>query len=181
MRGISGTAKAKALILAAIPAGAVGFLLTGRWAIVAIVANLVLLAAGGGLWWFEVRWARRWPRLNRVGVPDDVPEPEGDDAYRGALDHGDPESVVLASRRVRRHQLTLSTTSRLRRYGMRRSVTDESAGGAKDLTMVANSLTQIQGVLQSAQRNARREQLWWLVAGLAASIPIGVAINLATG
>ncbi|MCO1599319.1 hypothetical protein M8C17_29605 [Micromonospora sp. RHAY321] len=181
MRGISGTATAKALILAAIPAGAGGFLVSGRWAIVAIAANLVLLAAGGGLWWFEVRWARRWPRLNRVGVPDDVPEPEGDGAYRGAVDHGDPESVVLASRRVRRHQLTVSPTSRVRRAGLRRSVTEESAGGAGDLTMVASTLSQVQSVIQSAQRTARWEQLWWLVAGLAASIPIGVAINLATG
>ncbi|WP_158610714.1 hypothetical protein [Micromonospora sp. BL4] len=175
----SGTAAAKALILTSIPVGAVGFLVTGWWAIVPIVANLVLLAGGGVLWWWEARRRRRWSQLHRVGVPDAVEDPAG---YGGAVnDLEDSESLVLASRRVRRHQLTLSTTSRLRQYGMRRSVTDEPARGANDLTMVANTLTEIQGVLQSAQRHARREQLWWLVAGLAASVPIGVAINLATG
>ncbi|MGW5559965.1 hypothetical protein ACWER9_22425 [Micromonospora sp. NPDC003944] len=184
MRGIRGTAAAKAFILAAVPVGAVGFFVPDGWAIGAIVVNLVLLAAGGGLWW-EDRQTRRWPRLHRAGVylsiePREDPEDDGDygdagDDFRG------PGSVRFPSRRVRRDQLTLSTTSRLRRHGMRRSLTGERTGGDQDLMMMANTLTQIQGGLQSAQRRARREQLWWLVVGLAASIPIGVAINLATG
>lgn len=178
MRGISGPVAAKALILAAGPVGAVGFFVTDGWAIVAIVANLVLLAAGGGLWW-EDRWTGLWWRLFPSGYLRG-PEVEEDPA-EGGTDFGDPGSTILASRRVRRHQLTLSTTSRLRRSVLRRSFSGEDSGRAKDLTTVANSLTQIQSGLQSAQRNARREQLWWLVAGLVASIPIGVAINLATG
>ncbi|MEH0931483.1 hypothetical protein [Micromonospora sp. CPCC 205558] len=174
MRGISGTAAAKALILAAVPVGAVGFFVTDGWAIGAIVANLVLLGAGGGLW-----WGNRWTRLFPTGYYRG-PEAEEDPDEAGT-DFADPGSTVFASRRVRRHQLTLSTTSRLRRSVLRRSFSGEDAGRVKDLTMVANTLTEIQGGLQSAQRKARREQLWWLVAGLAASIPIGVAINLATG
>ncbi|MCG5435558.1 hypothetical protein [Micromonospora foliorum] len=185
MRGISGTAAAKALILAAIPVGAVGFLVTDRWAISAIVANLVLLGVGGGLWWWAAPPRRSTSRLRRTLVYLTVvplKDPDDDDDYDDADDDfGDPGSVVFPSRRVRRHQLTLSTTSRLRRHGMRRSLMGEHAGGDSDLMMMANTLTQIQGGLQSAQRSARREQLWWLVAGLAASIPIGVAINLATG
>ncbi|MBQ1012421.1 hypothetical protein KBX53_15950 [Micromonospora sp. M51] len=180
MQGISGTAAAKALILAAVPVGAVGFFVTDRWAIGAIVVNLVLLGAGGGLWWKD-RWTRLWSRLFPIGYfrgPEAEEDP--DDGGTGD-DFGDPGSTVFASRRVRRHQLTLSTTSRVRRSVLRRSLTSEQAGRAKDLTMVANTLSQIQGGLQSAQRKARREQLWWLVAGLAASIPVGVAINLATG
>ncbi|RQX00379.1 hypothetical protein DLJ59_21685 [Micromonospora inaquosa] len=175
MWGISGRAAAKALILAAVPVGAVGFFVPDGWAIGAIVANLVLLAAGGGLWWWGDIRTRLFPSGYYRG-----PEP-GEYPDRAGTDFGDPGSTVFASRRVRRHQLTLSTTSRLRRSVMRRSFSGDDAGRAKDLTMVANTLTQIQGGLQSAQRKARREQLWWLVAGLAASIPIGVAINLATG
>ncbi|MFE9189077.1 hypothetical protein ACFYL6_05650 [Micromonospora sp. NPDC007208] len=185
MRGISGTATAKALILAAIPVGAVGFLVTDWWAIGAIAANLVLLGGGGGLWWLALHPRRRFSRLRRTGIyltVEPLKDPDDDGDYDDASDDfGDPEPVVFASRRVRRHQLTLSTTSRLRRYGMRRSLTGEQAGGENNLMMMASTLTQIQGGLQSAQRRARREQLWWLVAGLAASIPIGVAINLATG
>ncbi|MEU7849212.1 hypothetical protein AB0B74_19445 [Micromonospora parva] len=173
MRGISGRAAAKALILAAGPVGAVGFFVTDGWAIAAIVADLVLLGVGGGLWW-KNRWSRPLPVVYYHRVRADK------DPYEGGTDFADPGSTILASRRVRRHQLTLSTTSRLRRSVMRRSLSGGD-GRAKDLTMVAHSLAQIQGGLQSAQRNARREQLWWLVAGLAASIPIGVAINLATG
>ncbi|WP_410820653.1 hypothetical protein [Micromonospora sp. 050-3] len=184
MRVISGTAVAKALILAAIPVGAVGFLVTERWAIGAIVANLVLLASGGGLWW-AVRPRRRFSKLHRTGVyltvePLKDPDDDGDHGDAGD-DVGDPEPGGLPSRRVRRHQLTLSTTSRVRRHGVRRSLTGEHDGGDQGLMMMANTLTQIQGGLQSAERRARREQLWWLVVGLAASIPIGVAINLATG
>lgn len=180
MRVISGTAAAKALILAAVPVGVVGFFVTDRWAIGAIVVNLVLLAAGGGLWGKD-RWTRLWSRLFPIGYYRS-PEAEEDPDDGGTGDDvGDPGSTVFASRRVRRHQLTLSTTSRLRRSVMPRSLSGEDAGRGKDVTMVANTLTQIQDGLQSAQRKARREQLWWLVAGLAASIPIGVAINLATG
>jgi hypothetical protein len=185
MRGISGTAVAKALILAAIPIGAVGFLVTDRWAIGAIVANLVLLGGGGGLWWWAARPRRGFSRLRRTGVYLTIEPSEDLDDDReydeAGDDFGDPGSTVFASRRVRRHQLTLSRTSRLRRYGVRRSLTGEHAGGDRELMMMANTLTEIQGGLQSAQRRARQEQLWWLVAGLAASIPIGVAINLATG
>ncbi|MEU7797778.1 hypothetical protein AB0B10_00735 [Micromonospora arborensis] len=185
MQWSRGTAVAKALILAAIPVGAVGFLVTDRWAIGAIVANLILLGGGGGLWWWAVPPRRGFSRLHRTGVylsgelPSD-PDDDGDHGDAGD-DFGDPEPLVFASLRVRRHRLTLSTTSRLRRYGMRRSLMGEHAGGDNDLMMMASTLTQIQGGLQSAQRRARREQLWWLVVGLAASVPIGVAINLATG
>ncbi|MEU5959829.1 hypothetical protein ABZ777_01325 [Micromonospora parva] len=178
MRGISGRAAAKALILAAGPVGAVGFFVTDGWAIAAIVADLVLLGVGGGLWWKD-RWTRLWSRLFPIGY---YRGPEADeDPDEGGTDFAEPGSTIYASRRVRRHQLTLSTTSRLRRSVMRRSLRGEDSGRAEDLAMVANTLTQLQSGLQSAQRNARREQLWWLVAGLAASIPIGVAINLATG
>ncbi|MFI7660918.1 hypothetical protein ACIBTW_18755 [Micromonospora parva] len=174
MRGISGRAAAKALILAAGPVGAVGFFVTDGWAIVAIVADLVLLGVGGGLWWKD-----RWSRLFPVGYYRNPAVEQDPD--EGGTDFAEPGSTIYASRRVRRHQLTLSTTSRLRRSVMRRSLSGEDSGRAEDLAMVANTLTQLQSGLQSAQRNARREQLWWLVAGLAASIPIGVAINLATG
>ncbi|MGC5306846.1 hypothetical protein [Micromonospora zamorensis] len=47
MRGLNGTAAAKALILAAVPIGGVGFFVAGPWAVAAIVANLLLRAAGG--------------------------------------------------------------------------------------------------------------------------------------
>ncbi|MEU1585356.1 hypothetical protein [Micromonospora sp. NPDC005710] len=185
MRWISGTAVAKALILVAIPVGAVGFVVTDRWALGAIVANLVLLGGGGGLWWRAVHPRRSFSHLRRTGVYltiEPLPDPDDDgDLGDVADDFGDPEPPGFGSRRVRRHQLTLSSSSRLRRYGMRRSLAGEHADGGPDLMMMANTLTDIQGGLQSAQRRARREQLWWLVAGLAASIPIGVAINLATG
>ncbi|MEV4120423.1 hypothetical protein [Micromonospora sp. NPDC049645] len=179
MRGISGTAAAKAFILAAVPVGAVGFFVPDRWAIGAIVANLVLLGGGGGVWWWAFRLGRRFSDPRQVGVgPAVEPSEESDD---DGYPLGDPEPLVFASRRVRRHHLTLSTTSRLRRSVLRRSLRSGHSGGENDLMMMASTLTQIQGGLQSAQQKARREQLWWLVAGLAASIPIGVAINLATG
>ncbi|MET7372204.1 hypothetical protein [Micromonospora arida] len=49
------------------------------------------------------------------------------------------------------------------------------------MTMAADTVARIQHLIDTGQQRSRREQLWWLVAGLAASIPIGVAINLVTG
>ncbi|MEU8182183.1 hypothetical protein AB0B86_15625 [Micromonospora sp. NPDC049047] len=158
MREFSATVVAKALVVAAIPVGAVGFVVPDPWAVASIVASLVLVVAAGAVWWLIVRTLGRWHRRHGTG------EAGGPAATGGGSDYYyDPELVVYASRSVRRHQLMVSSTSRVRRAGMRRNV-------ARIATLAA-----------SAQRSARREQLWWLVVGLAASIPIGVAINLATG
>ncbi|GGO30367.1 hypothetical protein [Micromonospora parathelypteridis] len=163
MRRFGGKAAAKALILAAIPIGGVGIFVAEPWAVASIAANLVLLAGAGGLWWLAVRRDRRWHHLHRSCEPGGAAA-KGDGGGPGALaDYDDPDALVFASRSVPRHRLMVSSTSRIRRAGM------------------GHSISRIERLADSAQRQSRREQLWWLVAGLAASIPIGVAINLVTG
>lgn len=177
MRGLNGAAAAKVLILAAIPIGGVGFFVAGPWAVAAIVANLLLLAGGGALWWLDVHLTPRWLRFNRSEKPGTrtldrtITTPTPDD--RGN------EPPVFEQRR--RHRLMLSATSRVRRSGGRRHTAGEPSRDADRLTIVADTVTRIQHLIDTGQQRSRREQLWWLVAGLAASIPIGVAINLVTG
>ncbi|MET8041792.1 hypothetical protein ABZU25_13120 [Micromonospora sp. NPDC005215] len=163
MRGVSGTATAKALIVAAIPVGLTGLVVSEPWAVASIVASLVLVAAGGALWWWTVRRDRRWLYLRRTGEPGGPATRDGGTHPDALDDFYDSELQVYASRPVRRHQLMVSNTSRVRRAGMRRG------------------MARIAQLAEVVERKSRREQLWWLVAGLAASIPIGVAINLVTG
>ncbi|MEO3769912.1 hypothetical protein [Micromonospora sp. B9E7] len=178
MRGPNGTAAAKALILAAIPIGGVGFIVAGPRAVAAIVANLLLLAGGGALWWLDFHRKRRWLNLHRTGVPGTL-TPGGGVTTSIADTRGGGPPVFVEQRR--RHRLMLSATSRVRRSGGRRHIAGEPSRDADQLTMVADNVARIQHLIDTGQQRSRREQLWWLVAGLAASIPIGVAINLATG
>ena len=174
MRGPNGTAAAKALILAAIPVGGVGFFVAGPSAVGAIVANLLLLGGGGVLWWLDLYRKRRWLGRVRSGGPGTL-TPGGGVRTAGAY-HG---AEVPPGRR--RHRLMLSATSRVRRSGGRRHTAGAPPRDADQLTMVADNVARIQQLIDTGQQRSRREQLWWLVAGLAASIPIGVAINLVTG
>ena len=188
MRGTSGTATAKAFILASVPIGAAGFLVPDAWAVASIVTSLTVLAAGGGLWWASWRRARRWAHLHRTGDARTV----GDrDAFAvgattvtspSAAEEEDLTGPVFAERRrPRRYRLMLSATSRVRRATARRGGASAPSPDGDQLTLVAQNLTHIEGLISSGQERSRREQVWWLVAGLAASIPIGVAINLITG
>ncbi|MCG5465053.1 hypothetical protein MED01_003323 [Micromonospora sp. MED01] len=178
MRGFNGTATAKVLILAAIPIGGVGFFVAKPWAVAAIVANLLLLAGGGALWWLDFHRKRRWLGLRRSGVPGTLTPGSG--VTTPSADYcGEVPPVFVEQRR--RHRLMLSATSRVRRSGGRRHLAGEPSPDADQLTMVAAKVAQIQHLIDTGQQRSRREQLWWLVAGLAASVPIGVAINLVTG
>lgn len=176
----SSRAAAKACILAAIPIGAVGFLVPDTWAVVSIVANVAMLGVGGLLWWWGQQPGRAWQKLRRTGParsPGESVAASGvgvyyDDNFRGP---------VFVENQRWRYQLTLSATSRIRRFRGRNRAQAASAGAVGQLTMVARDLTEVRELVESAERRSRREQLWWLIAGLAASVPIGVAVNLLTG
>ncbi|SBT52972.1 hypothetical protein [Micromonospora auratinigra] len=161
-------AAAKACILAAIPVGAVGFVVPDTWAKASIVASLTLLALGGDLWWdsrpiFPYRFLRARAQPHRTADP--VRHHDG--SFGGV-------PAAAERREPRRYRLMVSATSRIRQVVRQRQMMSlmpaDGDGDASDLRQV----------LDEAQRRGRREQFWWLVAGLAASIPIGVAVNLLT-
>ncbi|MEH0840995.1 hypothetical protein V6U81_01195 [Micromonospora sp. CPCC 205711] len=183
MRGTSGTATAKAFILASVPIGAAGFLVPDAWAVASIVTSLTVLAAGGGLWWASWRRARRWAHLHRTGDARTVGGAVGTTtAPPGVAEEEDLTGPVFVERRrPRRYRLMLSATSRVRRATARRAGGSAPSPDGDQLTLVAQNLTHLEGLISSGQERSRREQVWWLIAGLAASIPIGVAINLITG
>ncbi|MFF5171352.1 hypothetical protein ACFY3U_01795 [Micromonospora sp. NPDC000089] len=194
MRRVGSRATAKACIVAAIPIGTAGFLLPDAWAVASIIASIGVLAAGGGLWWRGWSRDRRWLKLHRTAdratggvgaVRGDVPQPEPVPVERPRgrpdRDWGEPPEPGIAERRRRRYRLTLSATSRVRRIGAQRRDASDRSPVDDRLMLVADDLAEIQDRIESAQERSRRDQLWWLVAGLAASVPIGVAINLVTG
>lgn len=183
----------KPLIVAAVLVGASGLFLDTSWALVAIGADLLLLASAVALAWRAHRadapvfvGGHRARIAGGVVNVADGEDPFQYDAgyYRGDGDgagrsSGPSPTPKVAPRRSRRLVRDFAApTSRIRRRFRDR---------ASAVQPFAASLVSAGGVAAPAEvsgaSDGRRwgSQAWWWLAGLAASIPVGVFVNMLTG
>lgn len=168
------------LIVVAGLAGAAGFALDTPWAVAAIVVDLALLGVAG------YRTRRRRPAVvwHRSGL--EPPEQRDTDTYpppaadtHGALptlpQPAQPGHTKFKYRTSARSRDLFSATSRIRQ---------RSAAGAVPMAAPPTRSDQdavLSAWVEKSKQHDQRAQFWWWLAGIAASIPIGVVINLMTG
>lgn len=170
----------KVLIVVASVVGVAAYGLQQPWSLVAALADLFLIALAASL------WRRAGRTLEAVDAARSTWLHEDDDVWITAGSSGNLYGHPLArSSQLRRKSraassvnMAISATSRVRRQ---RRPPRSMLVSAEAEPAVSEGLAGLETLVRTTNQSGQRAQLWWFLAGVAASIPAGVLVNLLTG